>query len=372
MVQDPVDSRSMLHFQQFKGHFCPLFFMEAFENFLVLGIESSCDDTSIAVLKDGNELLSMVKKSQVDLHRDFGGVVPEIAARGHTESIFPVLHKALEDAQIELKDVDLIAATCGPGLVGSLLVGQTLGKTLALCCSKPFIGVHHLEAHLAANFLEHEKLEFPMVGLLVSGGHSCLYYLADEGEYEILGETRDDAVGELYDKIARELGLGQPGGPAIDKVAGSSQVPAVPFTPPLLRSPDFDFSFSGLKTACLKAIQKGENPEGIAKGMQEAVIEVLVSKTMRAVEEKDCQTLVLAGGVSANRGLRSAFAKNCQEVNVRLACPSIKLCTDNGAMVAKCGFDRYRRGYRSNLEVDVFSKLSLENLYEGGLWETSK
>ena len=343
--------------------------MHDYNHFLTMGIESSCDDTSVAILKGGKTMLAMVKKSQVELHQDFGGVVPEIAARGHSESIFPVMFKALEEADVKLQEIDLFAATCGPGLVGSLLVGQTLAKTLAMGLNKPFIGVHHLEAHLAANFLEHDELNFPMVGLLISGGHSCLYYMEGEGEYEILGETRDDAVGELYDKISRELGFGQPGGPVIDKIAANTQSTAVPFTPPLLHSPDFDFSFSGLKTACLRAIQNGEDREGIARGMQEAVIEVLVSKTMRAVQEKQSKTLVLAGGVSANRGLRNEFSKRCAEQDVRLGVPSIKLCTDNGAMVAKCGFDRYSRGYRSNLGVDVFSRLSLENLYEAGLWD---
>jgi N6-L-threonylcarbamoyladenine synthase len=340
------------------------------ENFITLGIESSCDDTSIAVLRGEREVLSMAKKSQVDLHRDFGGVVPEIAARGHTDSIFGVLETALRDADIELQDLDLIAATCGPGLVGSLLVGITLGKALALRTHKPFVAVHHLEAHLSANFLEYEDLQFPMIGLLISGGHSCLYHLVQPGQYEILGESRDDAVGELYDKVARELGLSQPGGPAVDRLVQSSDADPVKFTPPLLHSEDFDFSFSGLKTACLRAIAAKNPRDGIAKGMQNAVIEVLVAKTLRALETKGCKTLVVAGGVSANRGLRDAFAKECEIRQVRFARPSIPLCTDNGAMVARSGYDRYKWGYRSSLEVDAFSRMPLQTLLEGGLWES--
>ena len=285
---------------------------------ITLGIESSCDDTSIAILKDDSNLLSMVCKSQVELHEDFGGVVPEIAARGHTEVIFDVLKKALDDADLTMKDINLIAATAGPGLMGPLLVGLTMGKTLAFKYDKAFIGVHHLEAHFSANFLTRSDLEFPMIGLLVSGGHSCIYYIKNAGEYKLLGETRDDAVGELYDKTARNLGLGLPGGPLVDKLANTVDE-GITFTAPLLHSKEIEFSFSGLKTQAMIAIQKGKDSAQIAKGMQDSVVKVLLKKSFLALEKYQCKTLIIAGGVSANSEIRKQFQLECNKKNINLS-----------------------------------------------------
>lgn len=338
---------------------------------ITIGIESSCDDTSAAVLRNGDELLSLVKRSQVDLHAPFGGVVPELAARGHMDSIFPVIAEAIEKSGISLSDIDLVAGTTGPGLVGSLLVGLTAAKTLALCLEKPFIAVHHLEAHFAANFLEHPNLEYPMIGLLVSGGHSCLYILRSPGEFEILGETRDDAVGEVYDKIAKKLGLDMPGGPKVDQIARDFEGEnPLELTPPMLHTKDYDFSFSGLKTACLTAIAEGYSTEQICNALQASAIKVLTHKTMRAIKEYQFKTLLLAGGVSANSGLRNRFEELCLQAGIRLAMPTLRLCTDNGAMVARAGWERYvHQKQFSTLGVDAFSRMPLQNVQGGELWQ---
>lgn len=338
---------------------------------LTIGIESSCDDTSAAILRDGDDLLSLVKKSQVDLHAPFGGVVPELAARGHMDSIFPVVAEAIEKSGVSLDEIDLVAGTTGPGLVGSLLVGLTAAKTMALCLSKPFVAVHHLEAHFAANFLEHKNLEYPMIGLLVSGGHSCLYILNGPGEFQLLGETRDDAIGEVYDKIAKKLGIGMPGGPRVDKIAREyKQQNPLELTPPMLHTKDYDFSFSGLKTACLKAIDDGYTQSQICDALQESAVKVLTHKTMKALKEFQLETLVLAGGVSANSGLRKRFEQLCLRAGVRLAMPTLNLCTDNGAMVARAGWERYvHQKQISPLSVDAFSRMPLQGVEGGGLWQ---
>jgi N6-L-threonylcarbamoyladenine synthase len=338
------------------------------KGFLTLGIESSCDDTSLAILRDERELLAVVKKSQTEFHENFGGVVPEIAARKHTEAVFPLLQLLQQKTGVSLSDIDLVAATCGPGLIGSLLVGLTLGKAIALRYQKSLIAVHHLESHFAANFIEQEEPELPAIGLLISGGHSCLYRLGAGSSYELLGETRDDAAGELYDKIARQLGLGGAGAIKMDEIA-NTHVGTLRFTPPLLNSDDYDFSFSGLKTACLNAIAAGQPGEEICYGMQRAVIKVLLHKSMRAMKENNCRTLLLAGGVAANRGLRKAFTEACQKAGYRLLVPSLALCTDNAAMVAKAGYDRYCNGYYSNLDVKAFSRMPLSLQDGGGLWQ---
>ena len=338
---------------------------------LTIGIESSCDDTSVAILRNGNELLSLVKKSQVDLHAPFGGVVPELAARGHMDSIFPVMAEALQQSGVSLQEIDLVAGSTGPGLVGSLLVGLTAAQTLALCLKKPFIAVHHLEAHFAANFIEHEGLEYPMLGLLVSGGHSCLYMLQSPGDFQLLGETRDDAVGEVYDKIAKKLGLGMPGGPIVDKVAREYQAEnPLELTPPMLHTKDYDFSFSGLKTACLVAMEQGYSAEQICQALQTAAVRVLTHKTMKALKQYDLKTLLLAGGVSANSALRGRFQDLCKSAKIRLAMPTLKLCTDNGAMVARAGWERFvHQKQHSRLCVDAFSRMPLQNVEGGSLWQ---
>jgi N6-L-threonylcarbamoyladenine synthase len=335
---------------------------------ITLGIESSCDDTSVAILKGDREVLALMKKSQMEAHQDFGGVVPEIAARAHAEALFPILNDALKTAGITLDKVDVFAATCGPGLIGSLLTGLTLGKTLALKAEKPFVAVHHLEAHFAANFLQGDPVAYPMIGLLISGGHSCLYHILNSGTYQLLGETRDDAVGELYDKIARELGFEMPGAPKLDKLAASTS-DGCRFTPPLYSSGDYDFSFSGLKTACLNAISAGESAERVSAGMQQAVVKVLVRKTGAALKETGCKTLLVAGGAAANSGVRAGLGDLCKKHGVDMRIPPISLCMDNGAMVAKAGYDRFCAGYRSELDVKAFSRMALQDLHKGGLWD---
>jgi len=305
--------------------------------------------------------LCLKRVSQANLHAEFGGVVPEIAARGHLEAIFPLLREVLSESSVQLSDIDLFAATAGPGLIGSLLVGFHMGKTLALMSQKPFVAVHHLEAHFCANFLEQEVL-YPAVGLLVSGGHSSLYFLREPGIYELLGESRDDAVGEVYDKVGRELGLGVNAGPLVDKIASSFKDKCpLEFTPPMLHSKDSDFSFSGLKTAALKACRDGYNKEDICCALQNAVVEVLLKKTLAAQKETRAKSIVLAGGVAANSGLRSAFSKASQQGRFVLSVPSMRLCTDNGAMVARAGLERYLRYGADSLHTQAFSRFPLHN-----------
>ncbi len=326
----------------------------------ILAIESSCDDTSLAIMNRSQGLVKCLSRSQAGLHRDFGGVVPEIAARGHLDAIFPLLEELFSETGYRLWDMDAFAATAGPGLVGSLLVGLNLGKTLAMMCEKPFLGIHHMEAHLAAARLEGE-IHYPSVGLLVSGGHSSLYLLPQPAEYRLLGETRDDAIGEVYDKVGRELGMGANAGPLMDKLAKTSQSP-VPFKPPMLHSKDYDFSFSGLKTACLNALKDGENPEDVAAGLQHSAVEVLVKKTLKAAREFSCLGVVAAGGVAANSHLRSELERGCRKSGLKLSIPPIRWCTDNAAMVAQAAMERFALGQTSRLDLAAFSRMSLNEL----------
>lgn len=324
---------------------------------LTLGIESSCDETSVAVVKDGREILSNIISSQIEIHRLFGGVVPEIASRKHVSAILPVIDLALEEAKITMDDVDIIAATRGPGLIGALLVGLTAGRGLALATGKPFIGVNHIRGHVCANYLTHPDLEPPFVGLIVSGGHSYLIHVEDYIDFTLYGKTRDDAAGEAFDKVARAMDIGYPGGPVIDKLAKEGketyELPRV-----MLERGSYDFSFSGLKTAVLNELnnakQKGEEIRvaDMAASFQNAVVDVLTEKTYRLAHELGEKKIVLAGGVSANSGLRAAMEKRGAEEGIEVYYPDPILCTDNGAMIASVGYYSYMKGEEESVFAD--------------------
>lgn len=324
---------------------------------ITLGIESSCDETSVAVVKDGREILSNIISSQIEIHRLFGGVVPEIASRKHVSAILPVIDLALEEAKITLDDVDIIAATRGPGLIGALLVGLTAGRGLALATGKPFVGVNHIRGHVCANYLTHPDLEPPFVGLIVSGGHSYLIHVEDYIDFTLYGKTRDDAAGEAFDKVARAMEIGYPGGPVIDKLAKEGEetydLPRV-----MLERDSYDFSFSGLKTAVLNELnnakQKGEEIRvaDMATSFQNAVVDVLTEKTYRLVHELGEKKIVLAGGVSANSGLRAAMEKRGAEEGIEVYYPDPVLCTDNGAMIASVGYYSYMKGEDESVFAD--------------------
>ncbi|MGE5587617.1 MAG: tRNA (adenosine(37)-N6)-threonylcarbamoyltransferase complex transferase subunit TsaD [Clostridia bacterium] len=338
--------------------------------FRVLGLETSCDETSCAVLEgegsceaSGLRLRSNVVASQVSLHRRFGGVVPEVASRRHVEVVIPVIDQALRDAGLRVSDVTAVAATHGPGLVGAILVGLSAAKAVALARQVPFIGVNHIEAHMYANFIEHPDLRPPFVCLVVSGGHTDLVYLEKHGSCEVMGRTRDDAAGEAFDKVARVLGLGYPGGPAIDDAARGGDPNAVRFPRVFLEEGSYDFSFSGLKTAVVNHVRKAAsaNLADVAAGFQEAVVDVLVEKTVRAARAKGVKTVALAGGVAANSRLRERMAARSSEAGLKLVSPSPGLCTDNAAMVACAGYFRLARGERSPLELRAVPDLGLES-----------
>ena len=324
---------------------------------LTLGIESSCDETSVAVVKDGREILSNIISSQIEIHRLFGGVVPEIASRKHVSAILPVIDLALEEAKITMDDVDIIASTRGPGLIGALLVGLTAGRGLALATGKPFVGVNHIRGHVCANYLTHPDLEPPFVGLIVSGGHSYLIHVEDYIDFTLYGKTRDDAAGEAFDKVARAMDIGYPGGPVIDKLAKEGketyELPRV-----MLERGSYDFSFSGLKTAVLfdlnNAKQKGEEIRvaDMAASFQNAVVDVLTEKTYRLAHELGEKKIVLAGGVSANSGLRAAMEKRGAEEGIEVYYPDPILCTDNGAMIASVGYYSYMKGEEESVFAD--------------------
>ncbi len=334
------------------------------ERFIILGIETSCDETAAAVLshEDGKPLtvLSSVVSSQVDLHARYGGVVPEIASRAHVELLTPVIAQAVVEAGIEDGDLDAVAATVGPGLVGSLLVGVSTAKTLALVWNVPFIGVNHLEAHLYASFLEEPDLQFPSVVLLVSGGHTMLVSMEGHGQYTVLGSTIDDAAGEAFDKVARYLGLGYPGGPAIDRLAMEGDAAAIRF-PRAMMAEGFDFSFSGLKTAVVNYVRKHPDvaTADVCASFQEAVVDVLVVKARRAAAEVGASALCLGGGVAANSQLRERFLDACVEDGLHGFLPSRPMCTDNAAMVAAAGFWRLRSDGPTPLDAGANPNLGL-------------
>ena len=330
---------------------------------LVLGIESSCDETSAAVIKDGREILSNVILSQAD-HARFGGVVPEVAARAHLKTIVPIYRQALEEAGVVLDDIDLIAATMGPGLVGPLLVGLTFAKALAFARSIPFVPINHIEGHLSANLLEHENLNQNHLSLIVSGGHTMLVEIKSFGEYKILGQSKDDAAGEAYDKVAKVMGLGYPGGAKLDKLAQSGDADFIKFPRPMIKEDSYMFSYSGLKTAVVLKIKKMSETElekhraDIAASFQEAAIEVLVEKTLKAARDKGITDIAISGGVAANSRIRSMFTERLK-LNQRLFYPSIELCTDNAAMIAAAGYYRYQKDGPGELIANAVPYLKL-------------
>jgi N6-L-threonylcarbamoyladenine synthase len=334
---------------------------------VVLGIETSCDETAASVVVGGHLVRSSVVSSQVDLHARFGGVVPEIASRAHVDLLTPVIAEALVKAGVEGRDLDVVAATCGPGLVGSLLVGVSTAKALALVWGVPFVGVNHLEAHLYAALVEDPTLELPLVVLLVSGGHTMLVSMEDHGRYRLLGATLDDAAGEAFDKVARYLGLGYPGGPAIDRTAMAGDPDAVAF-PRAMLAEGLDFSFSGLKTAVINHVRK--HPEvvtaDVAAGFQEAVVDVLVTKARRAAKQIGARGLVLGGGVAANSVLRERFLSACVDDGVHGFLPSRAMCTDNAAMVAAAAWWRLGADGPSPLDLGAHPNLGLPLLRDEG------
>jgi len=335
------------------------------KDIIVLGIESSCDETSASVVVNGRKVLSNIISSQIDLHQKYGGVVPEIASRKHVEMIMPVIDQALEEAGKTLSDVDVIGVTYGPGLVGALLVGLSAAKGIAFAMGKPLVGVHHIEGHIAANYIEFEELEPPFVCLVASGGHSHIVYVADYDSFEILGQTRDDAAGEAFDKIARAIGLGYPGGPLIDKAAASGNPHAIRFPRVYFDGGSLDFSFSGIKTAVLNYLniqgQKGEeiNINDIAASFQQAVVEVLVKNTVKAAKNKEVSKIALAGGVASNTWLRKLMKEHAEEKGCKLYYPKTILCTDNAAMIASAAYFQYNKGVLSDLKLNAIPGLKL-------------
>ena len=335
------------------------------QDVLILAIESSCDETAAAVVKNGREVLSNVIFSQIDLHTLYGGVVPEIASRKHIEKINQVIEQALTDAGVTLEDITAIAVTYGPGLVGALLVGVSAAKAISFAAGKPLIGVHHIEGHISANYIENKELEPPFICLVVSGGHSHLVIVKDYGEYEILGRTRDDAAGEAFDKVARAIGLGYPGGPKIDKVSKEGNPDAIHFPRARVDANEYDFSFSGLKSAVLNYLNscemKGEPvcQADVAASFQKAVIEVLVEHAMHAVEAYGYKKFAIAGGVASNSGLRQALEEACKERGIDFYHPSPVLCTDNAAMIGAAAYYEYRKGVRSGMDLNAVPNLRL-------------
>jgi tRNA N6-adenosine threonylcarbamoyltransferase len=362
----------------------------------ILGIETSCDETAAAVVEDGSVVLSNVVSTQIELHRKWGGIVPEIASRAHIENIMPVLHEALHNSGKKLSDMSAVAVTMGPGLIGALLVGVSAAKALAYSAKLPLVAVNHIEGHLGAALLGAHDIKLPLVMLVVSGGHTHLYYVRGFRDYEKLGQTRDDAAGEAYDKVAKLLGLPYPGGPVIDKIAsgvyystapsspridhaparaaGTAECATIKFPRAYLEAGSLDFSFSGLKTAVLNFVRGGGRPPSdktvlpdeliaqICREFQNAVVEVLVKKSVQAVKNKDAGTLVVTGGVASNSALRDALTSAARENDFRLVIPGAELCTDNAAMVAAAGYHLYRMGATAGLDLNPRANLPLEKM----------
>ncbi len=332
---------------------------------ITLGIETSCDETAVAVVQDGFTVRSNLIASQVHLHERFGGVVPEVAARAHVEALNPLMEEALEAAGVGFADLDGVAVTVGPGLVGALLTGMAAAKAVSLAAGIPLIGVNHLEGHLWANFLTHGAPDPPYVALVVSGGHTMLVHMRDLHHHEVLGQTLDDAAGEAFDKVARLLGLGFPGGPALDAMSREGDPRAIAFPRSMERSGDFDFSMSGLKTAVLRYV-KGERAAGrdinipdVAASFQEAIVDVQVRKTLEAAEKTGVQTVLLGGGVVANTRLRERILAEGEGAGLRVLFPPMDLCTDNGAMIACVGAALLKRGDRTKLDIAADPNLLL-------------
>lgn len=335
------------------------------EDVLILAIESSCDETAAAVVKNGRTVLSNIISSQIDLHTLYGGVVPEIASRKHMEQINQVINEALVKADVTLDDITAIAVTYGPGLVGALLVGVSAAKALAFASKKPLIGVHHIEGHISANYIENPELEPPFGCLVVSGGHTHLVNVKNYGEYEILGKTRDDAAGEAFDKVARAVGLGYPGGPKIDRLAKEGNPLAIEFPRAKVSGSEYDFSFSGLKSAVLNYINKCEmkneefNKADLVASFQNAVVDVLVSHAIQASKEFGFKKLAIAGGVASNSALRTAMKEACDRNNIEFYHPSPVLCTDNAAMIGAAAYYEYLAGSRASWDLNAVPNLKL-------------
>lgn len=331
--------------------------------FITMAIESSCDETSVAILADGRTLLSNVISSQIDIHTVFGGVVPEIASRHHLQNINRVIDKALEDADIELDDVDLLGVTYGPGLVGALLMGVATAKAIAFAKDIPIVGVNHMHGHISANFIAYPELKPPFMSLVVSGGHTNIVEVTDYNRCTTIGSTRDDAVGEAYDKVARVIGLGYPGGPKIDKIAKEGNPEAIQFKRVFLEKGSLDFSFSGLKTAVLNYInterqaKREINVADVAASFQAAVIDVIVTKAINAALDMKQDKLVLAGGVASNSRLREKLTEECEKNNIKLFVPSPILCTDNAAMIGCAAYYQYKQQGADDLYLDAFPNL---------------
>lgn len=339
--------------------------MRELKSINILAIESSCDETAAAVINNGRFVRSNVISSQIELHKLYGGVVPEIASRKHIEKINQVIEEALKEADTTLDDIDAIGVTYGPGLVGALLVGVAEAKAIAFAKNLPLIGVHHIEGHISANYIEHPDLEPPFICLVVSGGHTHLVRVQDYGTYEILGRTRDDAAGEAYDKVARAIGLGYPGGPKIDRIAKEGNPDAIKFPKAKIDGAPSDFSFSGLKSAVLNYINgckmKGEtyDPADIAASFQKAVVEVLVEKSMNAVTEYGIDKFAIAGGVASNSALREGMKKACEERGIKFYYPSPIYCTDNAAMIGAAAYYEYLAGTRHGWDLNAVPNLKL-------------
>lgn len=331
----------------------------------ILSIETSCDETSAAVVVNGRHVLSNMIYSQIDIHKKFGGVVPEVASRNHVEKISQVVDEALEEANVTIDDIDGIAVTYGPGLVGALLVGVSYAKGLAFAKHKPLIPVNHIEGHICANFIAHKELEPPFVALVVSGGHTHIVHIKDYGDYEILGKTRDDAAGEAFDKVARSLGLGYPGGPLIDKLAQEGDSTAIDFPRVYLEKDSLDFSFSGIKSAVLNYLnqQKQKNlpivEADVAASFQKAVTEVITTKVIAAAKKVNVEKIVLAGGVAANSGLRKEFEKALKDEKIEFLYPPIILCTDNAAMIGSAGYYEFKNEHFADQTLNATSNLKL-------------
>lgn len=332
---------------------------------LILGIETSCDETSISIIRNGKEVLSNIISSQIEIHQEYGGVVPEIASRQHIKNISTILNEALEEARISIREIDYIGVTYAPGLIGALLVGLSFAKALAYSYGIPLIPVHHIKGHIYGNFIEH-NIELPAISLVVSGGHTNIIYINSEHEFFNLGQTLDDAVGESYDKVARVLGLGYPGGPIIDKLAKLGNPNNIPLPEPKVGA--YDFSFSGVKTAVINYVNKANmkkeviNTEDLAASFQEKVVDILLKKTMKAVEEKQVRSIILAGGVAANSHLRKKMKEEALNKDIKVYYPSMEFCTDNAAMIAMGAYYKlkYSKNKFADLKLNGIASLDIE------------
>ncbi len=335
------------------------------EDKLILAIETSCDETAAAVVKNGRDVLSNIISSQIDLHKLYGGVVPEIASRKHIEKINQVIEEALNTANVSLQEIDAIGVTYGPGLVGALLVGVAEAKAISYAAKKPLVGVHHIEGHISANYIENKDLEPPFLCLIVSGGHTHLVLVKEYGIYEIIGKTRDDAAGEAFDKVARAIGLGYPGGPKIDKLSKEGDRKAIVFPRANIEGAPYDFSFSGIKSAVLNYINSCEmkqeeiNYADVAASFQEAVVDVLVTKAILAAKDHHMDKIAIAGGVAANSALRDAMLLACQKNGIRFYYPSPIFCTDNAAMIGAAAYYEYKKGIRCGLDLNAVPNLKI-------------